>query len=1316
MNTSSEGVNSRLPLLLMASLLTLASVQSHAAPGPLSKVPLFLAQGVQPNILFLLDNSGSMKEEVLMSVGAIEVHGIYIKVFFPDGTSKDYNQNQGILDFDPPSQTVGNTLIRKRLHLNHCVGYNVLAYDPEYTYTPWYGLDKDGNEFTDADPANARVNPYTGDANSSGSCHDDGKVNNTNGVTCNLLTAFNDGNGAFYYKWTDDGDGVYENGECGTADSDRVYISTLTASQQTNFANWFSYYRKRDYVMKRAVSQIIAESRDRLGLAVINNRTCEQDEVFDEGRDVCWCDESEAVPEGELTCDEKPEADNYHITKTDAKHFVGTPVKDMDDHTLPLNVDAKNNKAVLLDNLLGVKPNDETFLRLALKRAGEYFKGNDNKKLFGYSLTDVSGSAYRHSPILSADKGGTCQQNFVVLFSDGYWNGGSPGVGNSDQNAGEDDSNRFNGQSYADDYSNTLADVAMELYKGDLLSSLDNSVPAVRIPKGSSPKVACYDAVSHEKTQECFDLNNAQHLVTFTVAFGVSGTIPATDGSGNECKPLNRTQSLTTQGWPSSCDESLNDGWPFPYENAITTTDDMMHAAWNGRGLFLNAENPKQLIKSLNETIYEIRARDPVSASAVAVNSFNFSAGGRVFQGGFDSAGWSGRLSAYELKGNEFQSALWEAHTELKTMAISDRALVTYNGSKGVSFNFPSNYQTLGDSDISSVQVDDLLSNAPYPGSTDADEIAQNQAYGEKLVAYLKGNTSNEGVDTFDFRQRNGHRLGDIVHSSPVYVGDPDPDLYPESIAASSYQVWANNTTTNKTAPGAKGRQAMLYVGANDGALHAFNADTGAEVFAYYPKAVFSDEEDLGLHWLADPDYDHRYYVDIEPAVAEVYTNTANSTATTWRTLLVGGLRGGGRAMYAIDVSKPSQFTDESDNADATGVASNILWEFTHPDLGYTYSKPTIAKLNDGRWAAIFGNGYNPTGTDATGQAALFIKYLDNNTPSEYVIYTKAGKITNGDCENAGSNCNGLSTPAVVDLGADRVADRVYAGDLLGNLWAFDLSSVDRANWKVAYGTADSPQPLITANYTEGASSLAQPITAQPIVTMHPTARGDDTRPNTMVFFGTGQYVGENDPTSTGTNSFYGVYDSGASINFDRNATSPLLVQQFITEAVVSGEKVRLLSSNSVDYSTDKGWYVDLPTSGERVVVSPVVYGDLVVYTTLVPPGTLCSDSQGYSWLMLHKLANGAESDYIALDVDGDGVYDSDDQTTGGGNVGGLLSDSIIWQPTLVEGPNGKGRLLLPGGDSGYDPNAGPGIDIKDLAAKTQASSRSSWGILRLDD
>ena len=341
---------------MVSGMLALNAVTLQAAPGVLAQLPLFLATPVQPNIFFVLDDSGSMDWEVLRRDGA---------------------GGSGNLDFTPNDATE---------ILELCPGYNVLMYDPttltdpsKEPYSPWYGLDRNGNSFADVSPTSAPNNPYTGVTSTT--CHSDGFVNNGNGRSCNLVTGFG-GNGARYYPWTDsDNDGQYDAGECSTTP---VYLSSMTTEQRQNYANWFSYYRKREYVAKRALSEIIEGSAERMGFATLNRNT--------------------------------------HVTKGTP---VGTQVSDIDDLSIPINAAAVTNKTTLLDNLLGVNSSSGTPLRIALRRTGEYFRGNmtGNNSLFGYNPVVDPDSAAATTPILNSTLGGICQQNFAIVMSDGFWNG-----------------------------------------------------------------------------------------------------------------------------------------------------------------------------------------------------------------------------------------------------------------------------------------------------------------------------------------------------------------------------------------------------------------------------------------------------------------------------------------------------------------------------------------------------------------------------------------------------------------------------------------------------------------------------------------------------------------------------------------------------------------------------------------------------------------------------------------------------------------------------------------------------------------------------
>jgi type IV pilus assembly protein PilY1 len=1058
-----------------------------AAPGTLATSPLFLQNAaVQPNILFMVDDSGSMDWEVLMSNDARIAHG----------SSAD----SGYQDFTPNSTTARRNL---------CYAYNVLAYNPNRTYTPWSGLDSYGNAYTDMTLSAARDNPYTS-------------------TTSNLSNHF-------YFTWNDDGDGVYESGECPAPSSVTtstdcasysgcVRVSTLSAAQQVNYANWYSYYRKREYVAKRALSQIIDSSDSRLGLATLHNN-----------------------------------------------NNVLTLVQDVDDITTPINTTAQANKKALLKNLSRINSSGGTPLRQSLENAGEYYAGN---------------SSWGSTPILSAALGGECQQNFTILMSDGYWNGNSPNVGNTDI----DGPGIFDGGAYADAYSDTLADVAMKYYETDL-STLADKVPVLA----------------------GIDDNNAQHMVTYTVGFGVTGTLSATAQPGQ-----------------------AGFSWPQPTADAQTTIDDMRHAAYNGRGQFLSAKDPQALIDSLTQYIADIQARTG-TAAAVSFNSTNLNTGTRIYQATFDSSGWSGDLLAKNifvdpLSGVASISGIaWQASTDIDGRTPASRQIITYDSGtgSGVGFNW---------SALNAAQQTDLRTNGS--GGTDI------EAAGMARLDYIRGvrgceksgssacsytDSNSQTFNSRSFRDRTS-ALGDIVHSSPAYVGPPSL-AYPDSIEPTApYSAFA---ISNSSRPG------MTYVGANDGMLHAFD-DNGVEVFGYIPGALFSTAPGAGLHYLTDQNFTHRYYVDQSPTVQDAYVTVGGTTG--WHTVLVGALRGGGKSVYAIDVTNPSALT--------TSAASKVMWEFTDKDMGYTFSDIQIGKMNNGKWAAVFGNGYNndPSGD---GHAKLYVLYLDgSNAASPVIIDTGVGILDpmTKSCASTSSDCNGLSTPRLADLNGDGTIDRIYAGDVQGNMWAFDVTDPSNtANWLSAYGA----NPLFRAcSAYPCTSSNRQPITGQPDIVQHPSKTAYATRPNLLVYFGTGQYLTQADIGNAQLQTFYGVWDS-ATGNLDRSSLQPQTISTTYNDPVLGS--VRTVSSNIVNYSTsEKGWLIDLPVTGERSVTNPVAFGSVVFFNTLIPntsSSNMC-DVGGSGWLMAVDLLTGGEPAFIPIDVNNDGVFDASDKLQGISVVG----------------------------------------------------------------
>ena len=677
----------------------------------------------------------------------------------------------------------------------------------------------------------------------------------------------------------------------------------------------------------------------------------------------------------------------------------------------------------------------------------------------------------------------------------------------------------------------------------------------------------------------------------------------------------------------------------------------LQDAASYGKGLYFTATNADTLTEALAQIVSNIASRIG-SASAVAFNTATLGTSSAVYQAKFNSGLWSGELLSYALDpitGNLAASPTWNAATMLdaRNLSVNDRTILTYNPVTKV--GIPFRWNTTGLSTLSTAQQNDL-----NMGPTAAD------SYGPDRLAFLRGDRSKEGDGTTPSFRVRGSRLGDIVHSNPVYVGPPSLN-YPDTLPGVTVPY-----STFKAAYTSTPRQGIVYVGANDGMLHGFDAISGDEVMAYIPHNLFSNAIGKGLHALTEKSYGHLYYVDQGPTVSDAFVKTSPSGAVGWKTVLVGGQEAGGRGLFALDITSPSAFSETGTAPDNT-----VMWEFTDANdanLGYTFSKPVIGLMNNGRWAAIFGNGYNDTGV---GQAQLFIIYLDGGLDGTWTLSTSGSpnadyyRITTG-VGAVSPGQNGLSSPVAVDLDGNGTVDRVYAGDLQGNMWAFDLSDTAKdTNWKVAYSQGSTPKPLFTA---KSAANNAQPITSKPSVVRHPTVPNSNSpsnAPNLLVMFGTGQYVVNSDKTTTGTQTFYGVWDEG-----DKELQrSDLVAQTFLTGFSSSA---RVLSDNPVDYSgTKRGWYIDLDSAsaatGERVVVNPKVRGDYVFFNTMTPNNAECTFG-GSSWLMAAKLVNGGRPADSVFDFNNDNSADNSDKLSATGTTQVVTTSATITTTTIIGG------------------------------------------------
>ena len=497
----------------------------------------------------------------------------------------------------------------------------------------------------------------------------------------------------------------------------------------------------------------------------------------------------------------------------------------------------------------------------------------------------------------------------------------------------------------------------------------------------------------------------------------------------------------------------------------------------------------------------------------------------------------------------------------------------------------------------------------------------------------------------------------------------------------------------------------MLYVGANDGMLHGFNAQTGVETMAYIPSSVFPN-----LSLFTSTTYTHKFYVDGTATAGDAFFNN------DWHTILVGSLDKGGQGIYALDVTDPSSFSEAS-------PTNLLLWEFTDStdaDLGYTYSHPAIVHMANGKWAAVFGNGYNNTTADGhastTGRAVLYIAFINEGrdgvwtSGTDYIkIDTKVGSTTTP---------NGLATVDPVDLNGKYV-DAIYAGDLQGNMWKFDVSNTNSAQWKVAYGTASVPAPLFTACTADPCTtSNRQPITTKPTVNTAPNNIG-----GVLVYFGTGKYLETTDSninTSTKQSS-YAIWDNGVTVS-GRNALQPQTIDWEGTTNITQSDNstlaypLRVTSNNTVDWTTKKGWYMDLlqpPSStfqGERQVTDSTLRNGHIIFTTLIPSSDPCSPG-GSSWLMEMDAATGARLAYSPFDLNNDGTFTTADYVTvtiGGTQVtlpvsGRLLNVGGAATPSIIAAKDKEYKY------SSGTSLSGVGIDVTREHPGVRVTGRQTW-------
>lgn len=819
------------------------------------------------------------------------------------------------------------------------------------------------------------------------------------------------------------------------------------------------------------------------------------------------------------------------------------------------------------------------------------------------------------------------------------------------------------------------------------------------------------------------------HMVTYTIGFSEQAT-------KWQLSPSIAAPTLTDQvpvGFANDGFADLVTGWAqWPdllssdHHKSDSNSDralDLWHSAINGRGRFYAVTEAEDLAKAFSEIIGKINEESTPLPDEIAgggsTSGYNVSqSNAGIFASIYSpKRGWSGSITATraiepeefacpteadpDLKCKRFPDTIagWEGKSTADRLdeawpesgSVDARLVLSWSDDtgQGIPFKWTSN-AAIG---YSTAQKLALLGKTS--GDTTLDPL---KTEGINIVNYIRGDRRLEGTtDDKPLRVRYS-RQGDVVNSEIWYTGRP----------VSNYAMGYSTFVAAQ-----KSRTPILYVGGNDGMLHGFSATDGKELIAYVPRGVIG-----GLKDLTDKDYQHRYYVDGSPMTGDI------KDSTTWKTLLVGTLGGGGKGYFVLNVTNPAGFGTATaadlamldrtrGNSEAalncsplSGAAQTACNTAVNEnnDIGNIVAQPgrnpanlqettQITRMNNGRWAVVMGNGYN----SINQRPVLLVQYLDGDKALKRIQATTVATGTGNATDN------GLASPALIDLDGDGKTDVAYAGDNLGNLWKFDLTSATESDWKVAFG---DNKPLFTARgpatLTSTTRDKVQSITALPIVRPNDRSMtvGTGNKATTVavggmtVAFGTGRNLTSNDRRTDITQpvqTLYSVLDNTryrmksdksslevhpgagdctsapatcvptpAQVGTIANNGEPLAKQTITT---VSGDDATVNATQELKKETwkdYKGWYLDLPFTGERLL-KPMQFYDgsniLAVYSES-PSGTKNSESDninescvpvkvdtsaGSQFRTFVNIMDGKIPSVQLVDTDGNGVYNSAD-------------------------------------------------------------------------
>lgn len=1288
-----------------ATSSTPATAASVLGVVDLSPTPPNDTQGAPPNVVVTFDDSGSMASDFMGDDP-------------PFGTGKSWRSGPwycaGVIN-DTATSGLGALVM------------NGVYYNPNVKYKP--PVKADGTSFPLADAtlkavwndgiaANRPLSP-----DSSPRTTNFMKTSNYGRWTCPYDQSSPVSSGPYYYRYT--GPTLTDNGYGAPANLSSLYNANnwtavkVPAGQYQNWANWWAYYHTRNLMARSALSLVFGSST----LA-----SKDKDGGFGNAIRVAW---------------QNLNVSNYQLPNsaiisslintsdcTASGSASANPKSTQQQTSSPDTTPPPCYRSAFFNWIFQVPASGGTPTRSAIDRAGQFFERGGSQDPNNISAGDLHDPYWQPSPTGQGDGSElTCRQNFHMLITDGLWNGDGDGPARSTltlpSNVGKlPDNVLFPGTSsgvgsiYADvgdsgdsGYA-SLSDIAFHYWATDLRPDLykpaagnfvspylpDTRTSVFGLPAspltGSSVKVT--DINPEIYFNPANDPATWPHMSEYLIGLGVNGTLNYSENT--DCIDSSALGKDACNLRKGSSNSSGSIGWPSPDGSGsgiAANIDDTWHAALAGRGQFFSASNPQTLVDQLTKVLSSISARSSLPTTS-AVNASVLTQGALSFNTGYSSADWTGVLQAVTLNEDGTTATVkWDADTYLDSVDYTKRTVLTASMD---SSNNVTGMVFAPSAAFDATEKAGLMS----PASSGTDDTLANR------VKYLLGDRSLEAGSTMRSRT---HLLGAIIDSQAVYVSYPSsgytdnwPAGTPEAIAAAASNGTDDKSYDSFIADHAD-RPGTLYVGANDGMLHAFDASlkcsatdaagnctsygpdqaasAGQERWAYVPRAVYANLGNL----TSAGSFKFAPTVDGSPVTRDVFFGNAGDGSVTdnkWHTLLVGGLRLGGRGIYALDITDPTS---------TSMTASKVLWEFdadakatsgcvtndgskcNPADLGYTYGQPNIGRLANGKWVVIVPTGYYPDcnkndapvncqtlAAASNKYSALFV--LDAETGAQIAELKTPTDIT-------GVTSYGLSSPVLGDYNNDQIDDVAYAGDLAGNLWRFDLTGTDASSWSVALAY-------------EGESDAKGNQGVQPITVM-PRLFPDPTTNRFMVVFGTGKYLGADDNTNTSaaTQSVYGIRDKldadGKPVTVVRSDLQGQTLGETAGTGDLTGTTLRTLTSNSVAASAG-GWYFDLQTiigtganakvsdAGERVVVTPgaIFDSNTAIIQTLIPGNNdPCNPTVQGAVMFVDANTGGADS----------GVSSVGGSPYVGARVNNVRTSGSIPVTTVV----GGGKVLLPG-------------------------------------